>query len=89
MTVSPSPRRKMSSAGRFWILMGATLLIGGVTGGVYAWLEHTGGLPGPVMSALILFVMFGLLIAGASLVLLPMMIGYGVAWFAWWVAKRV
>ena len=149
MTASPRPPRKMSSAARFWLLLGATMLLGGVTGGVYAWLEHTGGLPGPIMSALILFVMFGLLIAGtiwwwiradeavreahkwawywggsigmcvglgalllagayggdapvpadasyndlliagASLVLLPMLIGYGVAWFAWWIAKRV
>ena len=30
-----------------------------------------------------------LMIAGASLVLAPMIIGYGVAWFAWWVSKRV
>ena len=149
MTASPRPRRKMSSAGRFWLLMGATLVLGGVTGGVYAWLENTGGEPGPLVSSLILFAVFGLIIAGtiwwwiradeavreahkwswywggsigmcvglgalllaaanggdtpvaadatygslmiagASLVLLPMLIGYGVAWFAWWVSKRV
>ena len=64
MTASPRPRRKMSSAGRFWLLLGATLVGGGVTGGVYAWLEHSGSLPGPIVTALILFVMFGLLIAG-------------------------
>ena len=149
MTASHRPRRKMSSAGRFWLLTAGTLTLGGVTGGVYSWLERTGGQPGPLVSSLILFVMFGLLIAGtiwwwiradeavreahkwswywggsigmcvglgalllagayggdapvppdasynelliagASLVLLPMLIGYGVAWFAWWVSKRV
>ncbi len=26
--------------------------------------------------------------AGAALVLAPMLIGYGVAWFAWWISKR-
>ena len=40
MTASPRPRRKMSSAGRFWLLMGATMLIGAVTGGVGAFVDN-------------------------------------------------
>lgn len=147
MTASDGPRRKLGSAGRFWILLALTLVFGIVTGGVYGWLDETGALPGPLMSAVILFVLFGLLIAatvwwwiradeavreahkwawywggsigmcvgmgalllayayggeapapagvsygallfaGAALVLAPMLIGYGVAWFAWWISK--
>lgn len=147
MTVSDRPRRRMSSVSRFWLLMAATVVLGVGVGGIYGWLEHAGALPGPLMSALILFGLFGLLIAGtiwwwvradeavreahkwawywggsigmcvglgalllgyayggeapvpagtsqgdmlfagAVLVLAPMLVGYGVAWFAWWVSK--
>lgn len=147
MTAPTPPRRRMSSLSRFWLLMAMTLVLGAVTGSVYSWLEHAGAMPGPLMSALILFVLFGLLIAGtiwwwmradeavreahkwawywggsigmcvglgtlllgyayggrdpvpadmsygavlfagATLVLAPMLVGYGVAWFAWWLSK--
>lgn len=140
-------RRRMSSAARSWVVMGSALIAGMVLGGGYAFLEHNESLPGPILSALILLVVFGLTLAGtvwwwaradeavreahkwawywggsigmciglgalifvgiyggdvpvpagvsygsammmgASLVLTPMLLGYGVAWFAWWVSK--
>ena len=148
MTASSRPRERLGSGARIAILLAATVLGGGLVGGVYGWLDHTDAMPGPLTAALILFVLFGLMIAGtiwwwlhadeavreahkwawywggsigmcvglgalllasayggdqpvpatlsfgevllagAMLVLAPMLIGYGVAWFAWWLAKR-
>ena len=148
MAASERPRTGLGSSARIGIVMVATVVGGGLVGGVYAWLERAGAMPGPLTAALILFVLFGVMIAGtvwwwrradeavreahkwawywggsigmavglgalllagayggdqpvppdlsygdvlitgAAVVLTPMVIGYGVAWFAWWVAKR-
>ena len=147
MTASDGPRRKLGSAGRFWILLALSLVLGVLFSGLHTWLDHVDAMPGPILSAVILFVLFGVLIAatvwwwvradeavreahkwawywggsigmcvgmgalllayayggeapapagvgygamlfaGAALVLAPMLIGYGVAWFAWWISK--
>lgn len=148
MAVSNRSRRELGGGARIGLLLAATLGGGAVVGGLHAWLEDTGALPGPVTAALILFGLFGamiagtvwwwrradeavreahkwawywggsigmcvglgalllagayggdqpvpatlsfgdVLLAGAMLVLAPMLIGYGVAWFAWWLSKR-
>ena len=148
MTASERPRAGLGSAARIGILLAAAVVGGIIVGGGYGWLVSESAMPGPLTAALILFVLFGLMIAGtiwwwlradeavreahkwawywggsigmcvgfgalllagayggdqpvppelsygdvlmagAALVLAPMLIGYGVAWFAWWLSKR-
>lgn len=148
MTASERSRAGLGSGARIVIVLVATLVGGGLVGGIYAWLDQTDAMPGPLTAALILSVLFGVMIAGtvwwwrradeavreahkwawywggsigmavglgalllagayggdqpvppdlsygdvllagAMLLLAPMLIGYGVAWLAWWLSKR-
>ncbi|WP_292106375.1 hypothetical protein [Brevundimonas sp.] len=148
MTPSKAPRRKLSSAARFWVLMGAALIAGLAIGFSQAFFFQDGASPSPAFVGAALLIGFALLLlgtwwwwvradeaareahkwawywggsigmtlgliglvmlslyapdaplpAGASYadalltgafgLLFLMLLGYGVAWAAWWISRR-
>ena len=148
MSPTDRPKRRLSSAARFWVLLGACMALGGGLAAAQALMFGEGAAPPPALTGAMLLVvfagvllgswwwwvradeaareahkwswywggsvgmtlgLFGLLIlnlhepdappppgvsysdallTGAVAILFLMVLGYGVAWAAWWITKR-